>query len=260
MESRSFVKGKFGADVTSGEDRGECGGYEGADDVGRLVADSGVECPDQAVRDRSQECCYGDEECGCWRVEKAEGEGEGGGNAGGGDTGEGSGERDGSVGTWRDLSEGCDQARGAAEELSDLGFRGVGEGRAEGGDEGSGEEVRARSPGEDGAEDGDGAVGQGVAGAAASSVFLGGAGTLLAPVAEPGQEGTSDHDEGEDSEASWTEAGVDDGSDEEPAEGAAAADHSERVGQGGEGRGYEEGYKELCYQRTFERRWKRWRA
>ena len=94
-------------------------------------------------------------------------------------------------------------------------------------------------PGEDGAEDGDGAVGQGVAGAAASPVFLGGASALLAPVAEPGQEGTTDHEEGEYSEASWAEAGVDDGSDEKPAEGTAAADHPERVGQGGEGRGYE---------------------
>jgi hypothetical protein len=110
------------------------------------------------------------------------------------------------------------------------------------------------------AEDGDGAVGQGVAGATASSVFLGGAGALLALVAEPGQEGTTDHEEGEDREARWAEAGVDDGSNEEPAEGTAAADHSERVSQCGESRGYEEGYQELCCQRTFERRWKRWRA
>jgi hypothetical protein len=71
--------------------------------------------------------------------------------------------------------------------LTDLRLRGVCEGRAEGGYVGYCEEVRARRPGENGAEDGDGAVGEGVAGAAASSVFLGGASALLAPVAEAGE-------------------------------------------------------------------------
>ena len=65
---------------------------------------------------------------------------------------------------------------------------------------------------------------------------------------------------GEDRETPRAQRSVDDGTYKKPAQGSAAADQSERVGDGGEGRGYEEGYQELCYQRTFERRWKRWRA
>ena len=95
------------------------------------------------------------------------------------------------------------------------------------------------------AKNGDGAVGQGVAGAAATAVFLGCTGALLATVAEPGQERTPDHEEGEDSEAPRPQGGVDRGPDQEPAKGAAAADHAERVGEGGEGRRYEEGGQEL---------------
>src|SRR5215210_2761968 len=82
-------------------------------------------------------------------------------------------------------------------------------------------------------------------GAAASAVFLGGSGALLSTVAEPGQEGAPDHEQGEDGEAACSEGGIDRGPDEEPAQGAAAADHTERVGEGGEGPGYQEGGREL---------------
>jgi hypothetical protein len=57
-------------------------------------------------------------------------------------------------------------------------------------------------------------------------VFLGDAGALLAPVAEPGQEGAPDDEEGQDGEALWSEGGVDRGPDQKAAEGAAAADHA----------------------------------
>ena len=85
--------------------------------------------------------------------------------------------------------------------MSDLGLCRVCEGCAEGGDEGCDKGLGSCHGGEDGAEGGDGAVGQGVAGAAASAVFLGGAGSRLAGVAEPGKEGAPDHEQGEDREA-----------------------------------------------------------
>ena len=81
----------------------------------------------------------------------------------------------------------------------------------------------------------------------------------LLRVADPGYKGTTHHGQGS-AKAPWSKRGVDGRADEKPTQGSAAADHSERVGQGGEGRGYEEGYQELCRQRTFERRWKKWRA
>src|SRR5215212_11881530 len=115
---------------------------------------------------------------------------------------------DGPVGPWRDFPQGGDQTRRAAEELAYLGLCRVSEGGADGGDEGGGKGLRAGRGGEDGAGGGDGAIGKGVAGAAASAVFLGCACALLAAVAEPGQEGAPYHEQGEDREAACSKGGV----------------------------------------------------
>src|SRR5918994_7808113 len=229
----------------SGEDEGEQGGHEGAEYVREFVAGAGREAPDQAIRDRAQERRYRYEDGGWRRLQHPEGESERGGEAGCSGASQRPWQRDSSLGTWRDFLEGCNKAWSSTEKLSYLGLCRVCEGCAEGGDEGGDNGLRSGRGGEDGAEGGDGAVGQGVAGAAASAVFLGCAGTLLAAVAEPGQKGASDYEQGEDGEASWSQGGVDRGPDQKSAQDAAPADHPERVGEGSEGPGYQEGGQEL---------------
>ena len=69
---------------------------------------------------------------------------------------------------------------------------------------------------------------------AAAAAGLCGSGAVLAPVSETGEEGAAEDEEGEDGEALWAEAGVDQGSHQKAAESAAPAHHPERVGQDGE--------------------------
>jgi hypothetical protein len=80
--------------------------------------------------------------------------------------------------------------------LADLRLGGVRERGPDGGDEGRRGRLRGGRGVQQGARHGDAAVGEGVLRAAPAAVFLGGAAAFFAPVAETGEGGAADHEEG----------------------------------------------------------------
>src|SRR5918997_70405 len=193
----------------SREGESQDGGDQGAEDVGELVAEAGRKGADEAIHHGAEEGRAGDEERGPWGCYQTQCVAERGGERGGGYAGEGAGSGDGAVCAGGDTSQGSKEARSAAVELPDLGLRGVGEGSAQRGDERVREGVRIGEGVEQSAGGRDGAVGEGVPGAAAPSPCLGRPRALLAGVPEAGEEGAAEDEEGQYREALEAEGGVD---------------------------------------------------